>query len=298
MTSPGAGSERRPARAAVGAEGRRTAESLGTALASLKGVAALVTGSGRGLGLGVAKALAGAGARVWMAAELEAELHEAADEVRELGGTVQARVVDLADAEQRSALATELLADERDLRVVVNNAAVLERFVVAEVETEHWERVLSVNLTAPVLLTRDLLPALVREGGSVINVSSRAGNHAFAGQAAYCASKFGIEAFTSCLALELDGTSVSANTVTPGLRIKPTSLTRADAARVSPERRAEWSDPVTLAPAFVFLAGLRGEVSGFRFDALTLTRAVEELGAAGTLARIADFAERVPRGVE
>jgi NAD(P)-dependent dehydrogenase (short-subunit alcohol dehydrogenase family) len=242
----------------------------------LKGVAALVTGSGRGLGLGVAKALAGAGARVWMAAELEAELHEAADEVRELGGTVQARVIDLADAEQRSALATELLADERDLRVVVNNAAVLERFVVAEVETEHWERMLSVNLTAPVLLTRDLLPALVREGGSVINVSSRAGNHAFTGQAAYCASKFGIEAFTRCLA----------------------SLTRADAARVSPERRAEWSDPVTLAPAFVFLAGLRGEVSGFRFDALTLTRAVEELGAAGTLARIADFAERVPRGVE
>jgi NAD(P)-dependent dehydrogenase (short-subunit alcohol dehydrogenase family) len=287
MTGPGTRSQRRPAREAAGAEP-----------AILSGVAALVTGASRGLGLGVATALARAGARVWMAAELEDELLQAADEVRGLGGTVRSRVVDLADPEQRSALAAELVADERDLRVVVNNAAVLERSAVAEVETEHWQRVLSVNLTAPVFLTRDLLPTLLRQGGSVINVSSRAGIHPFAAQSAYCASKFGLEAFTRCLALELGGTSVSANTVTPGLPIKPTSLTRAEAERAPPASRAEWCDPITLGPAFVFLAGLRGEVSGFRFDALTLTRAVEELGTAATRARIADLAEHVPGGVE
>ena len=191
-------------------------------LESLEGVDALVTGASRGLGFGIARAFAAAGTRVWLVAELEDELHAAAEQISEQGGQVEARVVDLADREQRMALADELSA--APLRVLVNNAAILERQAVADLEAEHWDRTLAVNLTAPVLLTRDLMPVLKRDGGSIINISSRAGVLGFSDQAAYCASKFGMEAFTRCLALELDGTRVSVNTVTPGLPIKPTSL--------------------------------------------------------------------------
>jgi gluconate 5-dehydrogenase len=263
-------------------------------LTTLKDVDALVTGSSRGLGFGIARAFANEGARVWMIAEMESELEEAADEIRAAGGSVEARRVDLAQDADRAALAEELSAEAPDLRVVVNNAGVLERRTVSEIDGAHWDRTFTVNLKAPVFLTRDLLPLLMPEGGSVINVSSRAGALAFKTQTAYCASKFGIEAFTRCLALELAGTRVSVNTVTPGLRIKPTSITRLAAASAGESTRAEWADPIELAPAFCFLAGLRGQVSGFRFDARTLTRALESTDVAETLDRIGNVAEHVP----
>ena len=98
----------------------------------------------------------------------------------------------------------------------------------------------------------------------------------FGAQAAYCASKFGLEAFTRCLALELRGLRVSVNTVTPGLHIKPTSLTRSEVTETDAAERSAWNDPTELAPAFRFLAGLRGTVSGFRFDAHKLTRSLVE----------------------
>lgn len=265
-------------------------------LESLEGVDALVTGASRGLGFGIARAFAAAGTRVWLVAELEDELHAAAEQISEQGGQVEARVVDLADREQRMALADELSA--APLRVLVNNAAILERQAVADLEAEHWDRTLAVNLTAPVLLTRDLMPVLKRDGGSIINISSRAGVLGFSDEAAYCASKFGMEAFTRCLALELDGTRVSVNTVTPGLPIKPTSLTNSEAEDSGPADRNAWNDPIELAPAFRFLAGLRGEVRGFRFDALTLSRALEEIGVERALERIHTLAEHVPRDYE
>ena len=97
-----------------------------------------------------------------------------------------------------------------------------------------------------------------------MNVSSRAGVSAFEGQTAYCASKFGIEAFTRCLAQELAGSAVSANTVTPGLRIKPTSITRADAEATDEETRSGWSDPIELGPASdVYVQHIQEHVDGF-----------------------------------
>lgn len=263
-------------------------------LASLDGVDALVTGSSRGLGYGIAKVLAADGARVWMVAEVQAELEEAAEGIRERGGLVEVRVVDLADPGQCSSLTQELADSAPRLRVVVNNAGLLEHSAWSDLDVEHWQRTLAVNLTAPVLLTGDLLPSLLDEGGSVINISSRAGVLAFARQSAYCASKFGIEAFTRCLALELAGTRVSVNSLTPGLFLKPTSLTRSQARAAAPQEQARWHDPVELGPAFRFLAGLRGQVSGCRFDAMRLTTSLMESGPSGTLAALADVADYVP----
>jgi NAD(P)-dependent dehydrogenase (short-subunit alcohol dehydrogenase family) len=258
------------------------------------GVDAVVTGAGRGLGLGIARALAAAGARVWLVSELADELAYAAKEIRDAGGSAEARVVDVSAPEELHDFALSLRAEAPRLRVLVNNAAVLERRSVSAMGRDHWDRLMGVNLAAPVFLTRDLLPVLLEEGGSIVNVSSRAGVSAFEGQTAYCASKFGIEAFTRCLAQELAGSAVSANTVTPGLRIKPTSITRADAEATDEETRSGWSDPIELGPAFVFLASLRGAPSGFRFNATTLTRFLERQGPEKGMDRISEVAEYVP----
>lgn len=263
----------------------------------LNGVDALVTGAGRGLGSGIAAALAGAGARVWLVSEVGDELEQTARDIRAVGGCAETVLSDLAKEDQRDRLVHTLRARAEQLRVIVNNAGVLERQPLEAVDRGHWDRTMRVNLEAPVFLTRDLLPVLRRRGGSVINVSSRAGVEGFPAQTAYCASKFGIEAFTRCLALELVESSVSVNAVTPGIHLKPTSLTRRDAEAADAATRACWEDPATLGPAFVFLAGLRGEVSGCRFDAHVLTKALETWGPEGVVGRAHEVAEHVQEGV-
>lgn len=260
----------------------------------LNGVDVLVTGAGRGLGRGIARALAGAGARVWLTAEVEDELEWTARGIRDSGGEAEVCVADLSRADDRGRVVRRVGAGAVDLRVIVNNAGVLERRSVESLDQEHWDRTMRVNLEAPVFLTRGLLPTLQRHGGSIVNISSRAGVEGFPAQTAYCASKFGIEAFTRCLALELAGSRVSVNAVTPGIRLKPTSLTRRQAAAADDATRARWEDPVTLGPAFVFLAALRGEVTGCRFDARVLTQALERWGMEGVVGRVHEVAEYVP----
>ena len=264
----------------------------------LKGIDALVTGAGRGLGSGVAAALAAAGARVWLAAEVPEELDWTATRIRDAGGRAEVCVADLARETERDHLARRVTREADNLRVIVNNAAILERQPLEAVDRGHWDRTMRVNLEAPVFLTRDLLPVLQRSGGSVINVSSRAGVEGFPAQIAYCASKFGIEAFTRCLALELAGSSVSVNAVTPGIHLKPTSLLRRDAEAADAATRARWEDPAILGPAFVFLAGLRGEVSGCRFDAHVLTQALQESGPDGVVDRANEVAHEVAEHVQ
>lgn len=266
-------------------------------LVSVQGIDVLVTGSGRGLGRGVAQAMAAAGARVWLVSEVPEELEWTAADIRLAGGEARILAADLGREDERKGLVRTIKRQAPGLRVIVNNAGVLEREPVASLDAAHWRRVMSVNLEAPVFLTRDLLPLLEDEGGSVINVSSRAGTRAFERQAAYCASKFGMEAFTRCLALELAGSPISANTVTPGLSIKPTSLTQRDAERADAGTRARWCDPAKLGPAFLFLAGLRGQISGCRFDAWTLTRRLEKLDAREVINRIDEIAEYTPEAV-
>ena len=264
---------------------------------SVKGVDVLVTGAGRGLGRGIARALAGAGARVWLTAEVADELEWTAAGIRESGGSAEVCVADLSRDTGRGRVVRWVRSGADRLRAIVNNAGVLERRPVESLDREHWDHTLRVNLEAPVFMTRDLLPSLQRRGGSIVNISSRAGVEAFPAQAAYCASKFGIEAFTRCLALELSGSRVSVNAVTPGIRLKPTSLTQREADRADQATRARWEDPVKLGRAFVFLAGLRGEVSGCRFDAHILTQALERRGLEGVVGRVHEVAEYVQEGV-
>jgi NAD(P)-dependent dehydrogenase (short-subunit alcohol dehydrogenase family) len=239
----------------------------------------------------VAEALASAGARVWACDCTDAELDLTTATIANAGGTVRGLRHDLVTADGCRSLVEEIRDEVEQVAVLVNNAGVLHRSSLREMSDEAWSSTIAVNLTAPFLLTRGLLPLIERDGGSVINVSSRAGVAPFAGEAAYCASKFGIEALTGCLALELRDRPVSANTVTPGLRIKPTGLTDAEAAQSGEAQRRQWSDAAVITPAFTFLARLEGEVSGRRFDALRLSEELRELGGAVELARLEELAE-------
>jgi NAD(P)-dependent dehydrogenase (short-subunit alcohol dehydrogenase family) len=255
------------------------------------GQTAVVTGAGRGWGRAIAVELAREDASVWICARTRNELDKAADEIRSAGGGVEPRRVDLGDDKSLSSFATEVLQKSQSVDVLINNAGVLNLTPIEALSPEEWSLNLAVNLTAPFLLIRAFLPGMKERGGSIINVSSRAGVMGFKDEAAYCTTKFGLEGLTRALAVELAGTKVSLNTITPGLKIKPTSITDEDFAALSEEKRREWNDPALLNPAFVYLSGLRGEVSGLRFDAHRLSEALRQEGLDITPERAKELAE-------
>lgn len=257
----------------------------------LEGRHAVLTGAGRGLGRALALSLAKQGASLTVCARTESELDRTVEQIRAAGGRVTAHRTDLGDPRACEELIAAVLSDVGGVDTLINNAGTLELAPIEDLSLQQWAGTLAVNLTAPYLLTRGFLPVMKRRGGSIINVSSRAGVTGFKEEAAYCASKFGLEGLTRALARELAGTSVSINTVTPGLKIKPTSMTDEAFHELSDEQRGAWSEPDAICPAFVLLAGLRGAVSGLRFDAYVLSGAIRREGFDLRPERIKELAE-------
>lgn len=256
----------------------------------LKGQTVVITGAGRGLGRAAAIGMAQAGAKLWICARTDSELAKTAGRINSGGGEVEVRRLDLTDWEACSNFADEILASH-PVDVLVNNAARLQLKPIGKISRDTWLQTMAVNLSAPFLLMQKFFPHMRAHGGAVINVSSRAGVLGFSDEAAYCTSKFGLEGLTRALAKEVEGERVSINTLTPGLRIKPTSLTEKEYENLPPERREQWHDPKEIVPAFIFLAGLRGEVGGLRFDAQKLSRALAVEGFDLSPQRIKEIAE-------
>lgn len=239
----------------------------------LEGQRAVVTGAGRGLGRAIAKALAEEGARVALCDRTHEELDRTFEWVGGEGAGASKHRFHLGLRSEVAGFAEEVLSSGR-VDVLFNNAAVLPFTGIESVSSAEWDETLAVNLTAPFLLIRAFLPTMKgKRGGSIVNLSSRAGVQGFAREIAYCASKFGIEGLTQSLAAELEGRPVSVNSLTPGLRIKPTMMTDEEESRLGRGEKT-WEEPARLAPAFVYLAGARGRPTGKRFDALRLSEAI------------------------
>ena len=229
----------------------------------LAGRKIVVTGAARGLGRAVAEGFARLDATLFVGDRLP------------VTGLGNARVyeVDLGDRVACWRFVQSVQADSGGIDVLVNNAAILVRELVEDTKERHWDETLAVNLTAPFVLIQGFLPGMRRKGGSIINVSSRAGVDGFGRQAAYCASKFGIEGLTRAVAAELDGEPISVNTITPGARIKPTMMTVEEEAALEPDA-VTWGSADKLFPAFLHLALARGEPTGQRFEADKLSEAI------------------------
>ena len=248
-------------------------------MGNLDGRVVLVTGAGRGLGHGVARGLAVHGATVVAVSRTESELADLVGATREAAGAVAPFPVDLARAGAPGELARTVIERFGRLDVLINNAAVLRNRAFMELTEDEYDTTIEVNLLAPVRLARAFLPSMIARGsGAIVNVSSRAGVQPFANETDYCAAKYGLEGFSFALALELRSHNISVNVVTPGYRIKPTSVTAAEFAAWPAERRAEYRDPIDMADAFAFLALQDGGVTGQRFNAYDLAERVRREG--------------------
>lgn len=183
----------------------------------LHGQHALVTGASRGVGRAIARVLAQAGARVTLSARPGPALEEAVRALQADGHAVVGRSADLTLEPDIARLAEAVAADPSGLDILVNNAGVAAFRPAAELCTADWDHMFAVNVRAPFLLTRYVLPLLRRsESGAVVNVVSLAGKHAFAGGAAYAATKHALLAFSRCLMLEERANGIRVASVCPG----------------------------------------------------------------------------------
>src|SRR5713226_7554281 len=197
---------------------------------------ALVTGGSRGIGRAVCELLARAGARVAVSFRADST---AADEVvaavRSGGGEAMAVAGDVADPGQARWLIRDVLAAWQRLDILVNNAGVWEEDEAGRGDLETWDRTLGVNVRGAFLVTDAAVPHLTRERGSIVFVSSTAGQRGEARHSAYAASKGALISYTKSLAAELGPRGVRVNGVAPGW--VETDLTRSTLA--DPKRRRE-----------------------------------------------------------
>jgi NAD(P)-dependent dehydrogenase (short-subunit alcohol dehydrogenase family) len=224
----------------------------------LAGRTALVTGASRGIGRAVAVALAEHGTRVRAMSRTE----QALEELRAEHG-VEPIVVDVRDdAEVWSALDELVERDGAPPDIVVSSAGVFGIEPLASETVNAFDAHLSVNLRAPFLVIRALLPAMLeRRSGLIVNIGSVAGRRAFPGNGSYSASKFGLRGLHDVLLEELKGTGVRASLV------EPTATDTALWDPLDPDRdaslpsRSEMLRPEDVADAVVFLATRRPGVA-------------------------------------
>ena len=181
---------------------------------------ALVTGAARGIGQAIALRLAQDGADLALC-DVKAEwLDETAQKVRALGRRAEIFPMDVSDAAAVPAAVDAVIAAYGRIDILVNNAGITRDNLVMRMSEEQWDTVIDVNLKSAFNFIHAVVPVMSRGGGgSIINMSSVAGQMGNAGQVNYSASKAGLVAMAKSVAREMGSRGIRANAIAPGFVI-------------------------------------------------------------------------------
>lgn len=189
-------------------------------LEGLQDRVALVTGAGRGIGRAIAVALAHEGVQVALSARTGSELDEAVGFIQSNGGKAMAFEADLSGRAAPARLAAEVGKALGPIEILINNAGLGSSSnprPIVDFDDDFWERSIAINMTAPYLLTKAVLPTMLqRRWGRVITVASINSRRASLHGAAYAATKHGVLGFMRTLATEVAGDGITANCICPG----------------------------------------------------------------------------------
>jgi short-subunit dehydrogenase len=217
---------------------------------NLRDTRVLLTGAAGGIGAATALALARAGAQLVVAGRAEAALQKLCAEIVAHGGRAQPVVADLAGSAGRQALAEEASRRLGGVDLLVNIAGLLDFTPFEAEDPMAIERLMQVNLIAPIQLARLLLPAMLKQGrGRIVNVGSTFGSIAFPYFAVYSSSKFGLRGFSQALRRELHGSGVGVTYVAP--RATRTSLNSSAVVRMNETLKVAMDPPEQVAAAIV-----------------------------------------------
>ena len=183
----------------------------------LSGRTALVTGASSGIGFAIAEVFADAGANIIGLGQSAQRLADLGRIVTAKGRKFTALTGDLASSTETAAIAAQALAAAGDrIDILVNSAGTAVIGPVVDFALEDWTRTLAINLTAPFILSKALLPGMMaRRMGKIINISSQTGVIAIENHAAYASSKGGLNALTKSLMTEAAPHNVQVNAICP-----------------------------------------------------------------------------------
>jgi len=169
----------------------------------------LITGASRGIGASLARAFAGQGAHVILAARSANEIESLATELN--GFSIP---LDVANPEELSGFIDRVESQVAPVDILINNAGIETQEFIEDIEEDRIEEVLATNLLAPMRLTRQVLPGMVKRGrGHLLYTSSIAAITPAPGLAAYCASKAGLTRFAETIRMETTGTGIHVTTM-------------------------------------------------------------------------------------
>jgi NAD(P)-dependent dehydrogenase (short-subunit alcohol dehydrogenase family) len=184
----------------------------------------IVTGAGRGLGAAICEVLAAAGCNVVAADVQENAAHRIAEKLR---GRGRGFLLDVTNEQQAGEVINRVISHFGRIDVLVNNAGVDRTVSVEEMSMQDWDRILSVNLRGPFIMSKLVLPAMKRSGsGHIVNIVSTAAKRAWANASAYHASKWGLLGLSHALHVEARPNNIKVTAVIAGGMRTPFLLDR------------------------------------------------------------------------
>jgi NAD(P)-dependent dehydrogenase (short-subunit alcohol dehydrogenase family) len=231
---------------------------------------ALITGGSQGLGRQLAITFVKEGAAgICIVARRSEFLDEVCNRLIEINPKVKVITIsaDLSRQEDIERVVAITLQDFNGrLDILVNNASTIGPSpmpYLLDYPLEDFKYVINTNLIAPFLLIKKVLPAMIENGGSIVNITSDAGSTGYPGWGAYGITKFGVEGMSQTWAAELQGSGVRVNYVDPGNM--NTGMHRAAEPDEDPR---QWADPAEITEVFVYLASDESmNINGKRFRA-------------------------------
>jgi 3-oxoacyl-[acyl-carrier protein] reductase len=202
-------------------------------MTALAGKVSIVTGAGRGIGRAIALLLGRLGSRVVLAARSEAQLESVREEIRGQAGEALVVRTDLNCDEDMENLVSRAVKECGSIDYLINNAGWGKTAPVAKASVEEWDQTLRVNLRAPMVLSKLVLPILLeKKDGAIVNIASISGRTGQANTAAYSASKFGLIGFSQSLYEEVRESGIKVAAILPGF---------VDTPMIPPTRRLDRS---------------------------------------------------------
>jgi 3-oxoacyl-[acyl-carrier protein] reductase len=185
----------------------------------LSGHVALITGASRGIGKAIAARLGRLGAALCICGREQSTLQSTASEFRLVTDGVLAHTADVTNPADISSLVQAAEEKLGPITMLVNNAGIGNPGFgpIQEKSESDWDHVLDTNLKSVFLVSRMVAPLMIqRRRGDIINISSLAGKNTFAGGAIYCASKWGLQGLSGCMAEDLRAFGIRVSVICPG----------------------------------------------------------------------------------
>ena len=183
-----------------------------------QGKQAVITGGASGMGYDIARRLGMEGASLAILDNKPNALSEAAQTLRADGIDVNAYPLDVSDPTEVNHTFNRLIADfNGTLHILINNAGIAEFGTVETTESDLWNKVMAVNVNGTFLCSKNAMPAMKQNGGTIINFGSIAGMVGIPNMAAYCASKAAVIGLTKQMAVDYSKLGIRVNCVCPGM---------------------------------------------------------------------------------